>query len=79
MKTPVKHTFNGLFSITIWIRWYKKDTTIVDCNEARDDWVLGWQWYRPDHTKTICTLLQTDNHVNSLSLNIYGLNALPDA
>ena len=41
--------------------------------------VLGWQWHQLDHMQTICASLQTDNHTNTLSLNIYRLEALPDA
>ena len=32
-----------------------------------------------DAVQTICTLLQTDNHTNTSSLNFYRLDALPDA
>jgi len=32
-----------------------------------------------DHTQTICTLLQTDNHTNPSSLHFYRPDALPDA
>jgi len=38
----------------------------VDFNEARDD---GWQWHQLDHMQTICTLLQTDNHISTSPLN----------
>ena len=31
------------------------------------------------HMQTICTSLQTDNHINTSSLNFYRLDALPDA
>jgi len=44
-----------------------KGKTILDFNWARDDGVLGWQWQRTNHTQTICTSLQTDNHANKLS------------
>jgi len=27
------------------------------------------QWHQLDHMQTICTLLQTDNHINNSSLN----------
>jgi len=49
---------------------------ILDINEARDD---GWQWNQLDHMQIICTSLQTENHTSILSLNFYGLGALPDA
>ena len=29
------------------------------------------QWYQLDHMQTICTSLQTDNHINTSSLNVY--------
>ena len=41
--------------------------------------VLGWQWHQLDYTQRICTSLQTDNHTNTLSLNFYRPDALPDA
>ena len=31
----------------------------------------GWQWHQLDHMQTICTLLQTDNHTNTSSLDFY--------
>jgi len=45
----------------------------------RDDSVWGWQWHQLDNMQTICTLLQTDNHTNTSSLNFYRPDALPDA
>jgi len=59
--------------------WYKKGKTSLDLNEARDGGVWGWQWHQLDHIQTICTSLQTDNHTNTSSLNVYRLDALPDA
>jgi len=69
--------FNGLFSRTTWVSWHQKDKTSLNLNEARDDGVLGWQWHQLDHMQTICTLLQTDNHTNTSSLNFYRLDAQP--
>jgi len=43
----------------------------MDLNEAKDDGILGWQWHQLDHMQTICTLLQTDNHSNTSSLNFF--------
>jgi len=40
---------------------------------------LWRQWHQLDHIQTICTLLQTDDHINASSLNFYGPNTLPDA
>jgi len=53
----------GLFSRTAWVSRYQKGKTSLDLNEARDDEVL--RWHRLDHTQTICTSLQTDNHTNA--------------
>jgi len=69
---------NGLYSRTTWISQYQKGKTSLDLNEARDDGVLGMQWHQLDHTQTICTLLQTDIHNNTSSLNFYRLDALLD-
>ena len=35
--------------------------------------------YQLDHMQTICTSLQTDNHINTSSLNFYTPDALPGA
>jgi len=35
------HPFNGLFSRTTWVSWYRKGKTSLDLNGARDDGVLG--------------------------------------
>ena len=90
-KTPVLaftelllllHTLNGLFYRTTWVSRYQEGKTSLDLNEARDYGVLGWQWHqpdRPDDMQTICTLLQTDNHTNTSSLNFYTLDTLPEA
>jgi len=37
--------------------------------------MMGWQWHQLEHMQIICTLLQTDNHVNTSPLNVYR----PDA
>jgi len=73
------YVFNSLFFRTTWESRYQKGKTSLSLNEATDDGVLGWQWYQLDHMQTICTSLQTDNHTNTLSLNSYWLDALPDA
>jgi len=51
---------------------YEKGKTSLDLNEARDDWILGWQWHQLDRMQTVCTSLQ-------MSLNFYRPDALPDA
>jgi len=42
------HPFNSLFSRTTWVSRYQKGKTSLDLNEARDDWVFGWQWHQLD-------------------------------
>jgi len=64
------HPFNDLFSRTSWVSLHQKGETSLDLNEARDDGV--WQWHQLDHMQTICTLLQTDNHINTSALNFAG-------
>jgi len=32
---------------------------------------MGWQWHQLDHTRIICTFLQTDNHISISSLNFF--------
>jgi len=56
---------------------YQKGKTSLDLNEARDDGVLGWQWHQLDHMQTISTLLQTDNHTNTSSLDFTGQMLFP--
>jgi len=70
---------SGLFSRTTSVSQYQKGKTSLDLNEVRDDGILGWQWHQLDHTQTICTLLQTDNHSNTSSLSFYRPNARPHA
>jgi len=41
--------------------------------------MIRWQWQQLDHMQIICTLLQTDNHASTSSLNFYRPDALPDA
>ena len=66
------HPFNSLFSRTTWVSQYQKGKTGLDLDGARDYGVLGWQWHQLDHVQTICILLQTDNHINTSSLNFTG-------
>jgi len=73
------YTFNGLFSRITWASRYQKGKTSLILNEARDDGVLGWQRHQLDHMQTICTSLQTDNHINTSSINFYTPDALPEA
>ena len=74
------HLFNGLFSRTIWVSRYQKGKTSLVLNAATDDGDWGCStWHQLDHTQTIRTSLQTDNHINTSSLNFYRPDALPDA
>jgi len=41
--------------------------------------MVWWQWHQMDHMQIICSLLQTDNHASTSSLNYYRLDGLPDA
>jgi len=67
----LQHPFNGLYSRTTWVIRYQKSKISLDLNEARDGGVWGWQWHQMDDMQTICTSLQTDNHTNTPSLNIF--------
>jgi len=64
---------------TTCVSQYQKGKTSLDLNEARDDGVFGMQWHQLDHTQTICTSLQADNHTNTSSLNFYSPDAFYDA
>jgi len=33
--------------------------------------MVEWQWHQLDHMQIICTLLQTDNHASTSSLNFF--------
>jgi len=61
------HTFSGPFSGTSQVSRYQKGKTNLDFTEARDS---EWQWHQLEHMQ-ICTLLQTDNHANSIATLLY--------
>jgi len=63
---------HDLFSRTSCVSLHQKGETSLDLNEARDDGVWGRQWHQLDHMQTICTSLQTDNHMNTSALNFAG-------
>ena len=69
------HQFDGLFSRTAWVRRYQKGEISLDLNEARDDGGFGIQWHQLDNS----TSLQTDNHTDTSSLNLYRPDALSNA
>jgi len=71
------HPFNSLFSKTTCMHKLVPDgKTSLDLNDMRDDGGFGMQL---DHMQSISTSLQTDNHINTSSLNFYRLDALSDA
>jgi len=53
----------------------QKGKTNLDFTEVRDS---EWQWHQLGHMQ-VCTLLQTDNHTSTSSLNFYKPDAFPDA
>ena len=55
------HTFNGPFSGTTWVSWYRKGKTNLDFTKATDS---EWQWHQLGHMQ-VCTSLQTDNHTST--------------
>ena len=59
------HPFNGPFSETTRVGWYKKGKTNLDFTEARDS---EWQWYQLGRMQ-VCTSLQTDNHASTPPLS----------
>ena len=67
--TTTLHPFNRcrcLFFTTTGVSRYQKGKTSLDLN--------GINWHQLDHMQTICTSL----HTNTLSLNCYRPDALPD-
>ena len=77
LKLHTDITLRPLFGTT-WVSRYQNGKTSLDLNEVIHDGVLGWQWHQLGHMQTICTSLQTDNHINTSSLNCYRPDALPD-
>jgi len=69
------HPFISLFSRTTWVSRHKKGHTNLDFNKARDD---GVAVESAGPYAIICTLLQTDNHASTSSLNFYRPDAVPD-
>jgi len=67
-------SFPGLV-LSSWVSWYQKGKTSLNLNEARDNGVLGWQWHQLDHMQTIGTSIQTDNHINTSTVNTQFLQA----
>jgi len=59
---------HSLSSRTTWVSRQKKDKTILDFNEARDD---GVAVASAGPQQIICTLLQTDNHAITSTLNSF--------
>jgi len=38
--------------------------------------MMGWQWHQLDHTHSICTSLQTDNHASTSPLKFLQAECL---
>ena len=66
------YPFNGLFSRTAWVSQHQKGRTSLDLNEARDD---GF-WDAVASAGPYANNLQTYNHTNISSLNLYMPGAL---
>ena len=49
--------------------WYRLTRVVPDKGPLNG---CMYVWYQLDHMKTVCTSLQTDNHVNTSSLNFYS-------
>ena len=49
--------------------WYRLTRVVLDKGPLNG---CMYVWYQLDHMKTVCTSLQTDNHVNTSSLNFYS-------
>jgi len=60
------HPFNGLFPRTKWVSWHQKGKLFWILMKQE---TMGWQCHQLDHMQIICTLLQTDNHVNTPPLS----------
>jgi len=41
--------------------------------------MMGWQWHQLDHMQITCTLLRTDNHASTSSINFHRPDTLRDA
>jgi len=73
------HQFSSLFSRTAWLSrcqnaWWNPS----GFNWGKRWWGLASQYHQLDHIQTIFTLLQTDNHTSTSSLDFYRLDALRD-
>jgi len=61
------HPFNGLFSRTTWVRYSTRKVKPIWTLTKQE--MTGWQWHQLEPVQIICTLLQTDNHASTSSLN----------
>ena len=78
MKDDSTHTHTHLTALFPGLPGWactRKVKTNLDFTEARNS---KWQWHQLGHIQ-VCTLLQTDNHTNTSSLNFYRPGALPDS
>jgi len=66
----------AFFPRPTWVNRHKK---------GKPFWILmkqemmGWQWHQLDHIQIICSLFQTENHVNTSPLGFYRPDAIPAA
>jgi len=66
--TTTLHPFNGLFSRTTWVSRHQKGRTILDFNEARDDWIAVAS-AGPYANHLHFASRQRDNHAGTSPLN----------
>ena len=61
--------------MTTWVNKHQK-------GYGKPIWILmkqetmGWQWHQLNYMQIICTMLQTDNHASTLSLNFFTAQML---
>jgi len=63
-----RHPFNGFFSRTTWVTWHQRLNQSGLYLVKQE--MMAWQWHQLNYRQIICTSLQTENHVSTLSLNI---------
>ena len=63
-----RRPFIGLFFKTTWVSQHQKCKPIWILMKHE---MMVWQWHQLDHMQIICTLLQTDNHASTSSLNFF--------
>jgi len=74
-KAKDRHPFNCLFSRTTWVSRHQIGKP---CWFLLEQEMMGWQWHQLDHMQIICTLLQTDNHASTSSLDGPDILLMPN-